>query len=208
MALDASQGGANVQMHHCDEILSPQDRSKTPSPEQSRAANRNWWLEVTNTTRYTASLSHLNENLSRTVFLQSASGLHRDIKTQTFAPLLTTSMLTPGPSSAPTPKSLQGTRTAPKVSARETMAAAAGNSLLIMANDGNVTGVQQALTAGLDPPVPKRTTRGSTDAGWGGSFWSLHSSPFLSPVTLSFHFLFFPRRHPQPPKKVLPFLLQ
>ena len=88
----------------------------------------------------------------------------------------------------PDPKSLQGTRAAPKVSSPETMAAAAaaGYSLLLTAQDGDVAGVWQALALG---PVQRGRARGSEQGCWGAS-GDLTVLPFLSPVTLSFHFHF------------------
>ena len=96
-------------------------------------------------------------------------------------------MLTPGPSSDPTPTSLQGKRNStPKVSARETMAAW---SLQRASKDGNVDGVRQALAAGPAPQSRGGEHEAAKEVCWGGSFGGLTVFPFLSPVTLSFHFL-------------------
>ena len=113
----------------------------------------------------------------------------------------------PGTSSAPTPKSLQGTSNMPTVSARGTMAAA-NESLLQAAADGNVAGLQQAIAAGPAPESREEEHKAAKKVAEGRQLWSLESPPLpvSSDPQLQLHVLL--QGHPQPPLTVLAFLPQ
>ena len=114
-------------------------------------------------------------------------------------------MLMPGPSSDPTPKSLQGTSNAPTVSARGTMEEA-NASLLQAAADGNVAGLQQAIAAGPAPESREEEHKAAKKVAEGRQLWSLESPPLpvSSDPQLQLHVLL--QGHPQPPWTVLAFL--
>ena len=118
---------------------------------------------------------------------QSTSRPHLDVKTRTSCTADSlTPMLTPGPTSAPTQKSLQGTSNTPTVSAQETMASAV-ESLLTAARSNNITRVRQALAVGPGPQFQEGEHEAAERAAGGGSFGHLKVLPVLSLVTLIFH---------------------